>query len=91
MVLWYRKQRDVHRDLNLREGPSGPRCVRRAAHARRGNKSRAESEAKIAQGRSSSKVTCTLTGLERPSGGGAAPKNQLLTATESSMTRCITV
>ena len=34
-------------------------------------------------------MTCTLTGLERPSGGGAAPKNQLLTATESSMTRCI--
>ena len=39
---------------------------------------RKRTDAKIAQGRSSSKVTCTLTGLETPSGSGAAPKNQLL-------------
>ena len=76
----------LFRDLNLREERSAPRCEVRAAHAQLqlGSKSKDESDAKTTQGRSSSKMTCTLTRLERPSGGGAAPKNQFLTAADSS-------
>ena len=80
-----------HTDLNLREGPSGPRCVRRAAHARRGNKSRTESEAKIAQGHSSSKVARTRTALTVAAKPIDGSKIENLAATEPSMTDGTTV
>ena len=75
-----------HGDPNLREGPSGPRCEWRAAHARRGSKSKAESEAKIAQGHSSSKVARTRTALTVAAKPIDGSKIENLAATEPSMT-----
>ena len=56
--------------LNLREGPSGPRCEQRAAHARRGSESKTECDVKTAQGYRLAKVACTLTALV----GGQRPR-----------------
>ena len=58
--------------LNLREGPSGPRCEWRAAHARRGSKFETKSDLKTTQGRWLAKVACTLaasSAASHPHGG----------------------
>ena len=64
----------VSADLNLREGRSAPRCARRAAHVRRGSKSKTESDVMTAQGRRLAKVSCTLTALV----GGEPPRRWLI-------------
>ena len=67
-VLWTKLQ-----TLSYGRGPPA-RCEWCAAHTRRGSICDAESGRMISQGRSSSKATCTLTRLERPSGRAARPQ-----------------